>query len=155
MKSDVFISTGFGIGHLPAPGTAASAFVTIIFILSGFLGPLWLFAISVIAIAGANIAYLPAVKIWGADPSKFVLDEFFGQALALIPAAWVGAEFPEYRIWWAIAVFAIFRAFDILKPLGIKAVEKLDGLKGVMGDDILAATYTIIIQVLVIFTVLK
>lgn len=157
MKSDVFISTGFGLGYLPAPGTAASLFVAAIFWLLFWLNAfpaLWLFAIGAIAIGGAQIAYIPAARIWGGDPSKFVLDEMAGMAITLAPAVWVTLYRPELTLYWTIGAFAIFRFFDILKPLGIKAVEKLEGLKGVMADDLLAAFYTIIIQLVVIFTVL-
>ncbi len=153
MKSDIFISTGFGIGHLPAPGTMASLMVAAVFVLFG-CHFLWLFAMMVWAIGGANIAYKPAVKIWGADPSKFVLDEILGMAVALIPVAWLDHNHADlgYSLWFAIGSFAVFRFFDILKPLGIKSIENLPDLKGVIGDDLLAAVYTIIVQVVVIFT---
>ena len=38
--------------------------------------------------------------------------------------------------WYVIAAFALFRIFDIAKPLGIRRMESLKGGVGVMMDDI-------------------
>ena len=35
----------------------------------------------------------------------------------------------------------LFRFFDIVKPLGVRSMEKLKGGYGIMGDDILAGIY--------------
>ena len=45
---------------------------------------------------------------------------------------------------WALAVLVIFRFFDIVKPLGIKALDKKPGAFWVMGDDILGGIYTLL-----------
>jgi len=37
--------------------------------------------------------------------------------------------------------FLLFRLFDITKPLGIKALEKLPGGFGIVLDDVMAAFY--------------
>jgi phosphatidylglycerophosphatase A len=150
MRSDEFISTGFGIGRLPAPGTMASLFTLALFVGFGY-HLLVLFVLTVLSLGGASVAYKPAVKIWGADPSHFILDEFIGQSVALVPVVWVHAHQPDHALWFAIGVFVIFRLFDVTKILGIKHVQKLPGLTGVIGDDLLSAVYTIIIQVIVIF----
>ena len=44
-----------------------------------------------------------------------------------------------------IAAFALFRFFDILKPLGIRKMEKLPGGYGIMADDILSGIYGMIV----------
>ena len=44
-----------------------------------------------------------------------------------------------------IMSFLLFRFFDITKFLGINKIEKLNGSLGIMLDDIVAGTYTLII----------
>ena len=44
-----------------------------------------------------------------------------------------------------LAAFALFRFFDILKPLGIRKMEKLPGGYGIMADDILSGIYGMIV----------
>jgi phosphatidylglycerophosphatase A len=41
----------------------------------------------------------------------------------------------------------LFRFFDILKPLGIRRMEKLPGGVGVMMDDVLAGVYGFIVLI--------
>ena len=74
---------------------------------------------------------------WGDDPSKVVVDEFVGILVTMIfiPVThlnlWIG--------------FVLFRFFDILKPLGIRWVDKnLKDAWGVMLDDVLAGIYACI-----------
>lgn len=74
------------------------------------------------------------------DPGGVVLDEFVVIPLCFIgwqhlPAAWLG----DMR--WAVFVggFALFRFFDILKPLGISKLQDLPGGWGVVADDAAAA----------------
>ena len=42
---------------------------------------------------------------------------------------------------WYLAGFLLFRLFDIAKPLGIRALQKVGGGFGVVVDDLLAAVY--------------
>ena len=49
--------------------------------------------------------------------------------------------------WYVIAAFALFRIFDIAKPLGIRRMESLKGGVGVMMDDVLAGVYSFILLV--------
>ena len=42
--------------------------------------------------------------------------------------------------------FALFRLFDIFKPLGIRKMESLPGGWGVMMDDILSGIYGLIVM---------
>jgi phosphatidylglycerophosphatase A len=54
---------------------------------------------------------------------------------------------------WAIVALVLFRFFDIVKPLGIKALDKKEGAVWVIADDILAGLYSafslIIIKVII------
>jgi len=54
---------------------------------------------------------------------------------------------PAGHIWYGLAAFVLFRFFDILKPLGIRRMEKLPGGVGVMMDDVLAGVYGFIVLI--------
>lgn len=73
-------------------------------------------------------------KEWGHDASRIVIDEAMGMwvSVLLIPFSWVS---------WSGA-FIFFRFFDILKPLGIRKLDKLHSPHGVMLDDLLAGIYS-------------
>jgi phosphatidylglycerophosphatase A len=133
-----FISTFFYLGRLPLiPGTWASLAALLIFFsikANPSFGVL-LFLVSLIlgfAVSGT------AEELSGRkDPSVIVIDEVCGMWLVLVLLPY------EAKVaWWA---FAIFRIFDILKPYPIRAIQNLKGSLGVMGDDILAALYTVIV----------
>ena len=70
-------------------------------------------------------------------------DETVGQWISLLPlSGGVAGGVP----WWMILVsLALFRFFDIYKPLGIRSMERLPRGYGMMADDILAAIYSVIV----------
>jgi phosphatidylglycerophosphatase A len=79
-----------------------------------------------------------AEKILGKeDPKEVILDEFVAQPLVFlaIPFSKQGME----MLLLLGAGFALFRLFDILKPLGISRLQSLSGGLGVVADDIAAA----------------
>ena len=131
----VFIGTGFGSGFSPfAPGTAGALLASIIWIALYFLFPfswvLWLTAALVIVFTFAGIWAADKLETyWGEDPSRVVVDEM------------------DKWFWYVIAAFALFRIFDIAKPLGIRRMESLKGGVGVMMDDVLAGVYSFILLV--------
>ena len=80
---------------------------------------------------------------WGKDSSKVVIDEVAGMCLTLlfIPVRW------QY----VLIGLVLFRFFDIVKPLYIRRMEKLNGGWGVMMDDVLAGIYSnIVLQLIVL-----
>ena len=62
-----------------------------------------------------------------ADPSRVVIDEWLG--------VWVAVLFLPKEWPWLVAGFALFRLLDILKPIGIRRLERLHGGIGIMADD--------------------
>jgi len=51
---------------------------------------------------------------------------------------------------WLVAAFALFRAFDIVKPWPIRDLDhSLTGGVGIMLDDLMAAVYTAVCLVVV------
>ena len=76
------------------------------------------------------------------DPGEVILDEFIAVPLCFL---FTGNIFVHLGKWsWVLllAGFALFRLFDILKPLGIKRLQDLPGGMGVVMDDIAAAVAT-------------
>lgn len=72
------------------------------------------------------------------DPSCVVVDELWGQWIALLP---LGATEPL----WIIPAFLLFRLFDIAKPWPVRASERwLPGGWGIMIDDGLAGLYAML-----------
>ncbi len=71
------------------------------------------------------------------DPGCIVIDEVAGQLIACAGAVLVGGA----PLWAWIASFVLFRAFDVVKPLGIRGIQALPGGWGVVADDVLGGIY--------------
>jgi len=67
------------------------------------------------------------------DPRAIVIDEVAGM---LISCCANPRTLP-----WILGLFVAFRAFDVLKPLGINKLQALPGGIGIMADDVLAGIY--------------
>ena len=134
----VLIGTGFGSGFSPfAPGTVGALLATLIwFGLSLLISETCLLWTTVALISLFTVAGIWATDrlepYWGEDPSRVVVDEMVGVWITLLAA-------PAGHVW--------FRFFDILKPLGIRRMEKLPGGVGVMMDDVLAGVYGFIVLI--------
>ena len=130
------------------PEKAAGALLaSIIWIALYFLLPfswvLWLTAALVIVFTFAGIWAADKLETyWGEDPSRVVVDEMVGVWIPLL-----AVPNDDKWFWYVIAAFALFRIFDIAKPLGIRRMESLKGGVGVMMDDVLAGVYSFILLV--------
>lgn len=138
----LLLASWFYCGYFPvAPGTAGSVCA---WGLAWFLGQAWGLPAWCFALAGAALA---PVAVWSADlasadlgakdPSRVVIDEVVGQWLALAPAA------ADSWTQWGVAL-ALFRAFDIWKPFGIRRLEALPGGRGIVADDAAAGACAMI-----------
>lgn len=151
-KLAVFIAEGFGIGRLPfAPGTFGTA-----------LGLVWIYLLLLprslpLYFAGIVAGFFVATWLgaWAEkvldkkDPGSIVIDEITALPLAFLPAVLLTASgsvtlepakfFTGKLIILPILTFALFRFFDIAKPLGIARVQKIPGGVGLVLDDFLAA----------------
>jgi phosphatidylglycerophosphatase A len=126
-------SAGFA-GYCPiAPGTSGSLAGLILWWFGADLN-IWLQLSFIITLFFLGVwAATLAEKDWGHDAGRIVIDEVMGMwvTLWLLP-----------KSWWLFAVgFLLFRAFDIIKPLGARQSQKLPGGWGVMVDDLLAGVY--------------
>lgn len=138
------IGTGFGSGFWPwGPGTAGALLATLIWLgLASFMSPAVLLCVTLALCFMFTILGTWAANqlspYWGNDPSRVVIDEMVGVWIPLSAS-------PAGDLRYAAAAFLLFRFFDILKPLGIRSLDRKAGGFWVMADDILAGIYSLII----------
>lgn len=84
------------------------------------------------------------------DPGEMIIDEVVAVPVCFIGMSGLMAE--TGHIWfYMLAGFGLFRLFDILKPFGIKRLQKYPGGIGVVVDDIAAAVATNLTLRLLVF----
>ena len=161
----VWTAQGFGLGRVPwAAGTFGSA--------AGLLGLILLLQSGclVIFIGALLVAILFSVWACGVaervlgrkDPGSVVLDEIVAMPLCFL--GWIGiitvrtgsAPAPEFffskaTVAITVAIFALFRLFDIAKPWPVRQSQSLPGGWGIVVDDLLAAVYVNAVVLLVFF----
>lgn len=145
-----FVCTFFCSGMLPKmPGTYGSLAAAIVAyplaLLSSTFWPsrLGLYGFFPVASLFVFFGAVPFVKkamrdTGTEDPGWIVIDEVCGLWMAL---AGISANSIVEHPWLLALAFALFRFFDILKPLGIHRMERLPGAWGVMADDLLGGVY--------------
>lgn len=135
------LATGLYIAYLTpfAKATLASAATVIAyyFVARAFLpddvtirGVYILDAVAVISVVGIWASRAVAKQSGDEDPSKVVIDEVAGQLLAVAPL--------PLEAGWMFGAFFAFRLFDVLKPLGIRKLEKFGNGFGIILDDLAA-----------------
>ncbi|WP_370583310.1 phosphatidylglycerophosphatase A [Pedobacter sp. ASV28] len=141
------ISTSLGIGYIgKGAGTYAAIFTCLLWYIfqtgqyEAKLAPVLItLLLTIQGIRSAN----EVEAIWGKDHNRVVIDEVAGMCITLL--------FVPVKIEYIVAGLILFRFFDIVKPLGIRKLEKWPGGWGVMADDVLAGIYSNIILQLIIF----
>jgi phosphatidylglycerophosphatase A len=131
-----FLALGFGAGLSPrAPGTAGSLVALPI----AWLMLPWPFGVRVAVVAalfaaGVWICGESARRLATHDHPGIVFDEIVG----VLATSLLLSNEPA----WLLAVFVLFRFFDILKPWPIRDLDhRLMGGVGIMLDDVMAAVY--------------
>ncbi len=128
---------------LPAPGTWGSVagllYFTVIFFPLGLVPTLLLSAAGLYLAVG--LCGEAEVRMRRKDPGEVILDEFMAMPLCYLgwPAI-AAAGWPNWSIF--LAGLAVFRFYDILKPLGIRRLQSWPGGWGVVVDDVAAALAT-------------
>ena len=152
-RTAAVIATSGGVGYIPlAPGTFGALVGFILSILCIFISTDDT-KVSILLISAIVISYLAGVwscrilkNKWGDDPSRVVIDETMGY--------WVGILFLPLDWRYYLAAFVLFRFFDIVKPLGIKKIDRLHNAHSVMLDDLAAGIYTnVVLQIYLILYV--
>lgn len=138
IKLSKIIATVCGIGLIKkGGGTITSIAYCIVWFLVPNFTPGLQFFILLLVLTGGVWSAAVVEKIWGQDNFRIVIDEVAGMMIALL--------FVPVKIEYVITSLILFRSFDILKPLGIKKMEKLPSGWGVMADDVLSGVYALII----------
>ena len=158
------IVTGLGTGYLPvAPGTWGSGAVCVVFmaVALGCGGRLICISVTMAVLAAGSAAACVALgqfteRAFGKkDPGECTVDEWAGQAVALI-ALPLADQAPVLQ--WLIAAavaFVAFRFFDIVKPPPARQMEKLPHGWGILLDDLVAGVYANIVAQVALRLVLK
>ena len=152
-KPENFFLSFFGTGFIPkAPGTFGTlAAMPIIYLIVKYQTP------SIFIIPFYSTTFIFSIFLINYvqkknnlhDPSWIVIDEVLG----IIPAA---LFINENSLWHYIAIFTLFRIFDIAKPFPINIVDKkMKGGFGVMLDDIIAGVMTIFSYKILFFLLTK
>ena len=132
------------LGRLKAPGTWGSAagllWWALVVRLAHAKG--WhheLFFDALVVLTAILLCGVAAALLGKKDPAEVILDEFAAMPLVFLfnPYAYQGAS--SFLL--ILLGFLFFLLFDITKPFGIKALEKLPGGFGIVLDDVMAAVY--------------
>ncbi len=130
------LATGLGVAYLtPVAKATLASFATIVVysvVRWGETEALSLWLIVVIAITFAVGVFVSSKMSTDddPDPSRVVIDEVAGQLAAVLL---VPVELP-----YMVLAFLLFRLFDVLKPLGIRRLERIPNGWGIMLDDLAA-----------------
>lgn len=136
-----FIALGFGAGLSPwAPGTAGTLVALPLWWLCGDTrDPLLLMAV---------LLFLFGLGVWacGVTGRHLGVSDHGGMCWDEIVAFLLVLAIAPRGAAWQAAAFFLFRAFDVVKPPPIRALEtRFKGGFGVMFDDVLAAGYTLLV----------
>jgi phosphatidylglycerophosphatase A len=140
----VQIATLGPLGRLKAPGTWGSAagllwWALVVRLAHAKGGPHEFIFDALVVVMAILVCGVAAAFIGKKDPSEIILDEFAAMPLVFLFNPYVyGGKSSLLLI---VLGFLLFRLFDITKPFGIKALEKLPGGLGIVLDDVMAAIY--------------
>ena len=141
--------TLFGIGKLPASGTFGSFFTLLIyFILQKYFNNLTIIILLIFVILYSLIFLNKTIKNFKQkDPKEIVIDEYIGQMIPLIACG--------NNIYLILVAFISFRFFDITKIYPANIFDKkIEGPLGVIGDDIIAGIYSLMIIFIIKYNLL-
>jgi phosphatidylglycerophosphatase A len=140
----VQIATLGPLGRLKAPGTWGSAagllwWALVVRYAHQKGGPHEFIFDSLVVLMAILLCGVAAAFIGKKDPSEVILDEFAAMPLVFLFNPYVHGGASSFLL--ILLGFLFFRLFDITKPFGIKALEKLPGGFGIVLDDVMAAIY--------------
>jgi phosphatidylglycerophosphatase A len=139
-KFNKYLFTLFGIGKLPASGTFGSFFTLLIYyILQKYFNNLSIIILLIFVTLYSLIFLNKTIKNFKQkDPKEIVIDEYIGQMIPLIACG--------NNIYLILVAFISFRFFDITKIYPANIFDKkIEGPLGIIGDDIIAGIYSLMI----------
>ena len=125
------LSSGLLCGYLPVggKGTIGAATAAAIYWFLPFAGnSQWMILLIGLGSVVGYWATSHSLKPGEHDPSRVVVDEWVGM--------WMSFSFLPKEWYLVVAAFLLFRVFDILKPFGIRQLERLPGALGIIADDL-------------------
>jgi phosphatidylglycerophosphatase A len=142
----VSLATLGPLGKLKAPGTWGSAvglFWWALVVRSLATPRGWIHEIcfnGLVILAAIFICGVAAELLKKKDPSEVILDEMVAMPLVFLlnDHLRLGSKSGFLMV---LLGFGLFRFFDIVKPLGIRWIEKAPGGIGIVMDDVVAALY--------------
>jgi phosphatidylglycerophosphatase A len=144
----VQVATLGPLGRLKAPGTWGSAagllwWALVVRLAHAKGGPHEFIFDALVVLMAIFLCGVAAAFIGKKDPSEVILDEFVAMPLVYLfnPMGYAMHEGTKTGLLFILLGFLLFRLFDITKPFGIKALEKLPGGLGIVLDDVMAAVY--------------
>ncbi len=155
-KPIILLATGFGLGLSPVASGTAGTLLGLPIMLG--LAPLWAYAGSGALLAQIIVALLllllaipvcdVAEKHFGRkDDGRIVADEFM-----TFPIGLLGLPLGP----WTLALaFLTNRVFDVLKPFPANRLQRLPGGLGIVVDDGVAALYSLLVNHVVYYLVLR
>jgi phosphatidylglycerophosphatase A len=153
----VSLATLGPLGKLKAPGTWGSAvglfwWALVVQNLATPRG--WIHEVcfnGLVVLTAIFICGVAAELLKKKDPSEVILDEMVAMPLVFLlnPHLHLGTKVGFFMV---LVGFGLFRFFDIVKPLGIRWIEKAPGGFGIVMDDVVAALYAnLCLQVICIY----
>ena len=150
-KFAYLVASVLGVGFCPIASGTAGSLVTLplAFILAYCWGICGILAAVIITFFAGVVASKEVLKYTKHDPSLIVIDEVAGQLTSFI----LVAPMLYNNSGWQAAIiyvlgFALFRLFDITKPLIVGwADKKIENAWGVMLDDIFAGMFAAVILI--------
>ncbi len=127
------LATFFGVGYTPfCPGTAACLAAALIFVL--IKNAVYFAFFTLASLLVSFLVCGRAEKIFGKkDHKSIVIDDFSGMLITYL--------FIPYDVRYFISGFFLFRMLDMLKIPPANILERYPGVKGVLGDDLVAGVY--------------
>ena len=140
------LAFGFGSGLSPvAPGTfgTLAAIPIYLALVNSVDSVIYLLVVILLSLLGFWLCGKTAKDLGVHDHPGIVWDEIVGFLITmyLVPLSWI----------WIMVGFALFRAFDILKPWPIRSLDqKVEGGIGIMLDDIVAGIFAwVLLQIII------
>jgi len=129
------IATLFGVGYTPmCPGTAACVVAVLVFFL--IKSQAYFFVFTLISLILSYVVSGRAEKLFGEkDCKKIVIDDFSGMLITFLFLS-RASEFI-----FIVFGFFLFRMLDMIKIPPADKIEKFQGAKGIVGDDLVAGIY--------------
>ncbi len=128
------VASGFGVGYAPfAPGTLGAILALPLWYWGGGRGPVHIVSLAVLLALSVPAASAEMRETGRKDPPSVVIDEVAGMLLAAtgIPWGWKTV----------LALFVLFRFFDIVKWGPMAWLNAREGAVYVVADDLAAGVF--------------